>query len=115
MEDFLTGFWEANFQSYDANDLLAMMSTWQHADIGRTPGFDGDLPRALGAIQARVLSMPSLRDLYFPPEDEVWANRFVPAGEVRTIPGVWGHLAGGGLDPAAAAFIGTAVRELLES
>ena len=59
--------------------------------------------------------MPSLRDLYFPPEDEVWANRFVPAGEVRTIPGVWGHLAGGGLDPAAAAFIGTAVRELLES
>ncbi|MDH6576253.1 hypothetical protein [Kitasatospora sp. MAP5-34] len=97
----------------DANDLLAMLWTWQHADIGATPGFQGDLPRALGAIPARTLSLPSRRDLYFPPEDEVWACQYIPDGTVRTIPGIWGHLAGGGVDAEAAAFIGMAVRELL--
>ena len=33
LEDFLTGSWEANFRRRDANDLLAMLWTWQHADI----------------------------------------------------------------------------------
>ncbi len=37
----------------------------------------------------------------------------IPDGELRVIPGIWGHLAGGGADPDAAAFIDAALREHL--
>ncbi|MFF2073209.1 alpha/beta fold hydrolase [Kitasatospora sp. NPDC058162] len=113
LDDFLTGVWEPTFADWDANNLLAMIWTWQHADVGRTPGFDGDTVAALAAIRAKVLALPSRKDLYFPPEDEEWNLRHVPDAELRIIPGVWGHLAGGGSDPAAAAFIATALRDLL--
>jgi homoserine O-acetyltransferase len=33
LEDFLIGNWESGFRRRDANDLLAMLWTWQHADI----------------------------------------------------------------------------------
>ncbi|GLW06182.1 homoserine O-acetyltransferase [Microtetraspora sp. NBRC 13810] len=113
LEEFLTGFWETNFTGYDANDLLAMLRTWQDADVATTPGADGDIGRALGAIKARVLALPAEKDLYFPPEDEVRASRHIPQGEVRVIPGIWGHLTGGGGNPVDVAFIDQAVRDLL--
>ncbi|GLY75427.1 alpha/beta fold hydrolase [Actinoallomurus iriomotensis] len=113
LEDFITGVWEANFAGWDANDLLAMMWTWQHADVGRTPGFDGDTVAALASVKARALLLPSRKDLYFPPEDEEWSARHLPDAEVRVIPGIWGHLAGGGADPEAAAFVDAALRDLL--
>lgn len=113
LEDFLAHFWEMNFHHADANDLLAMLDTWQRADVGTTPGFDGDTARALGTVRARLLALPSETDLYFPPADEEWSVSFVPNGEVREIPGIWGHLAGGGGEPKAAAFIADALRELL--
>ena len=31
----------------DANNLLTMLWTWQYGDVGDTPGFDGDLVKAL--------------------------------------------------------------------
>ncbi|MEZ0109620.1 homoserine O-acetyltransferase [Catenulispora sp. EB89] len=113
LEDFLTGFWEDGFADWDANDLLAMIWTWQHADVGQTPGFGGDTRAALASITAKTLLMPSEKDLYFPPEDEEWSAAHIPGAELRVIPGVWGHLAGGGDDPQAAAFIGAALREFL--
>ena len=58
LEDYLIAFWEGNYVGKDANDLLAMLWTWQHADIGATPGFGGDLEMALGAIGAKALVMP---------------------------------------------------------
>lgn len=115
LEDFLAGFWEMNFHHADANNLLTMLDTWQHADVGMTPGYGGDTERALGAIRARVLAMPSSTDLYFPVVDEEWARSFLAEAEVRPIPSEWGHLAGGGGDSKAAAFIDTALRELLEA
>ena len=57
--------------------------------------------------------MPAEKDLYFPPEDERWAGAFIPNAELRVIPGVWGHFAGGGANPVDTAFIDTGVRELL--
>jgi len=33
LEDFLVSAWEGNFRRRDANDLLAMLWSWQHADI----------------------------------------------------------------------------------
>jgi homoserine O-acetyltransferase len=115
LEDFLVGFWEGFFlDGRDANNLLCMLDTWQQGNVGAAPGFDGDLRKALGAITARMIVMPAEKDLYFPPEDEEWAVSHVPDAELRVIPGVWGHFAGGGPNPVDTAFIDAAVKELLE-
>ncbi|HWD60713.1 MAG TPA: alpha/beta fold hydrolase, partial [Stellaceae bacterium] len=49
LEDFLTGSWEAGFRRRDANDLLAMLWMWQHADISANELYGGDMAKALGA------------------------------------------------------------------
>ena len=115
LEDFLVGFWEGFFLAKDANNLLAMAWTWQNGDIGNTPGFDGDHERALASIRAKMLVMPAEKDLYFPPEDEAYAVSHIPGAELRVIPGVWGHFAGGGVNPVDTKFINAALTELLES
>src|SRR5207245_134352 len=43
LEDFLVGSWEANFRRRDANDLVAMLWTWQHADISANQLYGGGL------------------------------------------------------------------------
>ena len=60
VEGFLTRA-ERSFGRFDANGLLAMLATWQSADISAHPRFGGDLVGALGAIRARALVMPSGR------------------------------------------------------
>ena len=114
LEDFLVSFWEGFFlDERDANNLLTMLWTWQHGDVGRTPGFDGSLERALGSVQARAIVMPAEKDLYFPPEDEEFEVSLMPNAELRVIPGVWGHFAGAGANPPDTAFIDRALAELL--
>jgi homoserine O-acetyltransferase len=90
-----------------------MLWTWQNGDIGRTPGFDGDHLRALASIRAKAVVMPAEKDLYFPPEDEEYAVSHMSDAELRVIPGVWGHFAGGGVNPTDTAFIDAALKELL--
>jgi homoserine O-acetyltransferase len=98
----------------DANDTLAQIDTWQHADISANPRFGGDLAQALGAISARAIVMPCRTDLYFPPEDSENEVALMPNAELRVIPSVWGHRAGApGTDPADIRFVDQAVRDLL--
>src|SRR5207248_6936650 len=52
--DDVLRFSEQRYRSRDANDLLAMLWTWQHADIGATDRFKGNLTAALGAIAPRA-------------------------------------------------------------
>lgn len=59
--------------------------------------------------------MPAEKDLYFPPEDEEYAVSHMKDAELRVIPGVWGHFAGGGLNPDDVKFIDDALKELLAS
>jgi homoserine O-acetyltransferase len=113
LEDFLVGFWEGFFLKKDANNLLTMLWTWQHGDLGATPGFNGDLERALGAIRAKAIVMPAEKDLYFPPEDNAYEVRHMPNAQLRVIPGVWGHFAGGGDNPTDTKFIDDSLKELL--
>ena len=116
LEDYLVAFWEGRRLGADANDLLAMIWTWQHADISANEEFNGDLPQALGAITARAIVMPGRTDLYFPPEDNEAEVGMMPNAELRPIESIWGHLAGGpGYNPADTAFVDAALRELLES
>lgn len=113
LEDFLVGFWEGFFLQKDANNLLAMLWSWQHGDISDNPVFKGDFKKALGAIKARAIVMPAERDLYFPVADNEWEVSHMPNAECRPIPGVWGHFAGGGSSPADTRFIDDALKELL--
>lgn len=115
LEDFLVAFWEGTMLSKDANNLLTMLWTWQYADVGRTPGFDGDTVRALASITAKAIVMPAEKDLYFPPEDSAWEAGHMPNAELRVLPGVWGHMSASGLSPADAALMEATLRELLAS
>jgi len=114
LEDFLIGSWEANFRRRDANDLLAMLWTWQHADISANELYGGDLDKALGAITADATVMPCETDLYFTVEDSRREIARMQKAELRPIPSIWGHRAGNPvLNPEDAAFIDRAVFELL--
>jgi homoserine O-acetyltransferase len=116
IEDFLVKAWEANMLRRDANNLLAMWWSWQHADISANERYGGDLSKALGAIRARALVMPSATDLYFTVEDSRLEVRQMPNAELRPIPSIWGHRAGNPMQsPEDLRFLNDSLRELLAS
>jgi homoserine O-acetyltransferase len=115
VEDFLVNWWEWLFQQRDANNLLALIWTWQHGDVSANPVYNGDFAKALGAIQARAIVMPCNTDMYFPPEDNEEEVRLMKRAELRVIDSVWGHYAGGGRDVPSIKVIDGALRELLAS
>jgi len=116
LEDFLVNFWEKFFLLRDPNNLLCMLWTWQNADISANDLFGGDFHKALRSITAKSLILPAAIDLYFPPEDnaaEVEQMSCAETMEYHVIPGVWGHFAGGGLNPLDTLFIDEKLKELL--
>jgi homoserine O-acetyltransferase len=114
LEDFLIAGWEANYLRRDANNLLAMIWTWQNADISANELYGGDLPKALGAITARALIMPGTTDLYFTVADNEGEVVHLRHAELRPIPSIWGHRAGNPTqNPEDDDFIDRAVKELL--
>ena len=114
LEDFLIAGWEANYLRRDANNLLAMIWTWQNADISANELYHGDLENALGAISADALIMPSTTDLYFTVADNEREVRHMRHAELRPIPSIWGHRAGNPTqNPEDDDFIDRAVKELL--
>ena len=47
-DDFLYGFWENFFRDgRDPNNLITMLRTWHSGNVGNTPGFGGDVEKAL--------------------------------------------------------------------
>ena len=116
LEDYLVDFWEARRVNADANDLLAMIWTWQNADISNNQVYGGDFGKALGAIKAKAIVMPGRTDLYFPPEDNEDEVAQMPNAELRPIESIWGHLAGGpGFNPPDSQFVDDALKEILAS
>ncbi len=116
LEDFLVLAWEGNFLRRDANNLLAHLWTWERSDISANDRYGGDLAKALGAIRARALVMPSETDLYFTVEDNRRETAMLPNAELLPIPSLWGHRAGmPAQNPADAKFIDDALKRLLSS
>jgi homoserine O-acetyltransferase len=101
VNDFKTNF----IPGADANDLILQMRTWERHDVGTTPGFNGDLERALRSIKAPILYMPSETDLYFPVTDARYESVFIPGVLLRPIPSLWGHTAGAAPNPTDAKFL----------
>jgi homoserine O-acetyltransferase len=106
-------FLEGYFRRRDANDLLAMLWTWQHADISANEIYKGDFGTALRAIKARAIVMPGETDLYFRVRDNELEVEQMPHAELRPIPSIWGHVAGLGVNPPDNEFIDAALKELL--
>ena len=116
LEDFLVAFWEGFFLPKDANNLLAMLWTWQNGDISANEKFKGDFDKALGAIKPKALVMPGQTDLYFPPEDSQYEVSKMPNAEFRALPSIWGHFAGGpGTNPVDVKYLDNCLKELLAS
>lgn len=94
LEDYLINNWEGNFLKRDADNLLAHIWTWQHGNISANDVYGGDFHRALQAITARALIMPSATDLYFQVEDNRLEVAQMRNATLRVIPSDWGHRAG---------------------
>lgn len=111
---FLRTDWEQTMGAKRAANLYAQAVTWLHADISADPRYQGDLPRALRAIRARVLLMPSETDLYFRVADNAAELPHLAHGQLTPIPSLWGHRAGNPRsNPQDLAFLRTAVRDWL--
>jgi homoserine O-acetyltransferase len=98
----------------DANNLILQMHTWEQHDVAASPGFAGDLRKALGSIQAQVLYMPSATDLYFPVTDARYEAPMIPHCTLLPIPSLWGHPAGAGASPADSKFLNQNIAAFLE-
>jgi len=101
VERFRTRF----MQGADANNLILQARTWEKHNVGTTPGFDGDVERALKSIKVPLLYMPSETDLYFPVGDARYEAAFIPGVTLMPIPSLWGHTAGAASNPADAKFL----------
>ena len=97
----------------DANDYILQARTWEKHDVGTTPGFDGDVERALKSIKAPFLYMPSETDLYFPLGDARYEQAFIPGVTFTPIPSLWGHTAGAASNPADAKFLNETIGTFL--
>lgn len=116
LEDYLVRAWEGNFLRRHAEDLLSMIDTWYHSDISDNPLYGRDLAKALAAIEARSIVMPSTTDLYFPVADSAAETKLMANAELRPIESIWGHRAGNPIQcPADEAVLRAAVAELLKA
>lgn len=109
MNTWLSENWEGRYVTdWDANDMIALLNTWQNGDISQ----GGDLEAALSSIKAKGLIMPSKTDLYFPvstdrshdlqqrkfmknafqPEDSENEVKHLSNARLVIIPSVWGHV-----------------------
>lgn len=104
-EEVLNNYRTHFIDGADANDLILQMRTWEYHDISKTPGYQGNIEQALGAIRVPLLYMPSETDLYFPVGDARYEAAFIPGVSLVPIPSLWGHTAGAASNPADAKFL----------
>ncbi|OJT10960.1 Homoserine O-acetyltransferase [Trametes pubescens] len=113
LDAFMREGWEGRYvANWDANDMLALLDTWQRGDVSSVRD-GGDFVGCLGAIKAKGLIMPCKTDLYFCPEDSANEVSMLKNAELVIIDSVWGHVAGGGANPTDVAFITKKIQEFL--
>jgi homoserine O-acetyltransferase/O-succinyltransferase len=109
LNEFRTNF----IPGAEANNLILQMRTWEKHDVGTTPGFSGDVERALKSIKVPFLYMPSETDLYFPIGDARYEASFIPGVSLVPIPSLWGHTAGAASNPADGKFLNDTIGKFL--
>ncbi|MGC2698027.1 MAG: alpha/beta fold hydrolase [Candidatus Angelobacter sp.] len=101
LHEFRTNF----IPGADANNLILQCRTWEKHDVGTTPGFNGDVEKALRSIKVPFLYMPSETDLYFPIGDARYEAGFMSTVTLTPISSLWGHTAGAGPNPVDLKFL----------
>ena len=87
--------WRDDFRGWDAVSHWAVSSTWLHGDVSANLGdtFGGDLSKALGSIDAKVVMLPGSTDQYFLAEEAAFQAAMIPRGECVVLPSPMGHVA----------------------
>ena len=111
LEQFVQS-WRTRFGA-DANNYILQARTWERHDVGTTPGFGGDVEKALRSITVPLLYMPSETDLYFPLGDARYEAQFIRKVQLAPIPSLWGHPAGAGASPADKRFLNERIAQFL--
>lgn len=106
--------WARDSMAQDPNNEISQSRTWQRHNVADTPGFNGNLKRALGSIRAAVLLMPSSTDMYFTTRDIEGESRLIPRAKVVSIPSVWGHAAGAGPNAEDAKLLNREIGDFLK-
>lgn len=114
VEDYVREAWANGLSRGDANDFIALARAWQNNNAGDTPGFDGDIEKALASIKADVLYMPCETDMYFPLATFEYEAQFIPSVTFKPIRSIWGHLAGSGINPEDNTFIHDQIKAFLQ-
>lgn len=94
-------------KAFDANDWIYQTWAYERHDVSATPGMNGDMSKALGAIKAKTLILVGTKDLLNPEWEPADAARSIKDVRVVTIsPGtVSGHASAGGAFPADVEFL----------
>ena len=112
LEQYMTRF-RSFIPGADANDMILQARTWERHDVGTSPGFGGDVEKALRSITVPFLYMPSETDLYFPVADARFEAGFMSTVTFVPIPSLWGHPAGAGASPADRTFLNETIGRFL--
>ena len=95
------------------DDAVDLAERQRRRDARR--GFDGDQVMALKTIKAKMIVAAGLEGPLLPARGRGVRGQHIPNAELRIIPGVWGHFAGGGANPVDIKFIDDVLKELLAS
>jgi homoserine O-acetyltransferase len=115
VEAYVEQAWLPLYRRHDPHNLVAMLDTWLACDVAAAAGCPGDLPAALGRIQARVSVVAGSHDLYFPPADCAAEAGLIRNANFMVIDSHLGHRAGNPRnDPAVQARLRQAVEALLQ-
>jgi homoserine O-acetyltransferase len=88
---FLEQFWEAWFKPMDPNALLVMARKWQTGDSSQHA--NNNLGQALQSISAKTFVIGFEKDMFVPPADLVYEQKFIQNSELKLLPSLMGHFA----------------------
>ena len=111
--------WRNTFGEYyldiqDARDLYYLIVAGSRGWVGDTPGFNGDLGKALGSIKARTLLIYSPQDEFYQPHHFEAQAKMIPGARSLPIESNAGHLICCNADPNATRVMGDAIRNFLQ-
>lgn len=87
----LENFWEAWFAPMDPNVLLTMARKWKNGDSSIHA--NGNLEEALGRITAKTFVVAFEKDMFVPPTDCEYEQRYIKDSELKIIPTLMAHFA----------------------